>query len=124
MSTQMESTVQKTGKPVAAGIIDIIVGSLCLLAVLGFGIGMAVCSSFVDVFPFNFPWLFGILAIIPAAMGIVSITGGVFAVQRKIWGWALAGSITTVCLSHILGIISIVLTVLSKNEFSGSRSSQ
>jgi hypothetical protein len=124
MSTQMGYSAQKTGKPVAAGIIDIIVGSLCLLAILGFGIGMAVCSSFVDVFPFHFPWLFGILAIFPAAMGVVSITGGVFALQRRMWGWALAGSITTVCLSNILGIISIVLTVLSKNEFNGNHPAQ
>jgi hypothetical protein len=120
MSIQLGSTVQKTAKPVAAGIIDIIAGSLCLLAVLGIGIGAAFCASFLDVIPF--PWLIGILALLPAAVGVISIVGGVFALQRRMWGWALAGSITTICLSNVLGIISIILTVLSKNEFEGNRS--
>jgi hypothetical protein len=118
MSIQMGSMVQKTGKPVAAGIIDIIAGSFCLLAVVGIGIGAAFCASFVDIFPF--PWLIGILALFPAALGIISIAGGIFSLQRREWGWALAGSITTIFLSNILGIVSIVLTVLSKNEFDGN----
>jgi hypothetical protein len=117
MNTQAELVVHKTAKPIAAGIISIIVGSGCLLAVLGLGITAAVIAPIFSDFPVHAPLLIGILALIPASFGIVSIVGGIFALQRRMWGWALAGSITTICLSTVLGIVSLVLNVLSKDEF-------
>ncbi|MBN1188926.1 MAG: hypothetical protein JXA46_04165 [Dehalococcoidales bacterium] len=119
MNTPAGSTAQKTAKPMAAGVINIAAGSLCLLGVIIAGIGLSVCGPFFLYCPFHFTWLFGFLALFPAALGIVSITGGVFALQRRMWGWALAGSITTICLSNIPGIASIILTVLSRDEFDG-----
>jgi hypothetical protein len=50
-------------------------------------------------------------------VGILAIVGGIYALQRKIWGLALAGSIAAFFPSWILGIAAIVLTALSKNEF-------
>ncbi len=112
-----ELTLHRTAKPVAAGIISIVVGSGCVLAVLGLSIVAAIAAPIFVDFPFHAPWMIGILALVPAALGIVSIIGGIFNIQRRMWGWALAGSITTLCLSNVLGIISIVLTVLSRDEF-------
>jgi hypothetical protein len=58
------------------------------------------------------------LAIPFALIAIISIVGGILAIKRKSWGWALAGSITAVFCSVLLGILAIVLVVLSRNEFS------
>jgi len=44
--------------------------------------------------------------------------GGIYALQRKIWGLALAGSIAAFFSpSWVLGVAAIVFTALSKNEF-------
>ena len=52
-----------------------------------------------------------------AIIGILAIVGGIYALRRKIWGLALAGSIAAFFPSWILGLTAIVLTALSKNEF-------
>jgi hypothetical protein len=117
MSTQTNLIVHKTAKPVVAGIISIIVGSGCTLAVLGLGLAAAVFSPVWFDFPFHLSWLLGILALFPLTLGIVSIVGGILNLQRRIWGWALAGSIATLCLSFVLGITSLVLTICSRDEF-------
>jgi hypothetical protein len=49
---------------------------------------------------------------------LLAIAGGIFAIQRKRWGWALAGSIAAAINPLPLGIVAIVLVILSKNEFS------
>jgi hypothetical protein len=117
MSAQTDLTVNKTAKPVVAGIISILVGSACVLAVLVIGIAAAAAAPVLFDFPFHLSWLIGILALFPLTLGVISIVGGIFNLQRRMWGWALAGSITTACLSNVLGIVSIILTALSKNEF-------
>jgi hypothetical protein len=48
---------------------------------------------------------------------VLALVGGIFAVQRKMWGWALAGSIATALMSNVLGVVSIVLVAVSKPEF-------
>jgi hypothetical protein len=58
-----------------------------------------------------------IIAVPLAVLGAVSLVGGLFSLRRKNWGWALAGSITTLLVSQVLGIVSIVLIALAKNEF-------
>jgi len=37
--------------------------------------------------------------------------------MRRVWGLALAGSITTLLTSPVIGIIALVLTAISKKEF-------
>jgi hypothetical protein len=70
----------------------------------------------------------GIVAVVVAiviAIGIVAIVGGVFALKRKRWGLALAGSICAlfslffipILLNVPLAIAAIVLVVLGKGEF-------
>jgi hypothetical protein len=117
MSTPVELTLHKTAKPITAGIISILVGSGCTLALLGIGIATAVSAPFWGNFPFHLPWLIGILALFPLTLGLLSIVGGICNLQRKVWGLALAGSITTLCLSFVLGVTSLVLTILSRDEF-------
>jgi hypothetical protein len=117
MSTQVVTPSPKTAKPIVAGVFDIVVGSVCILGVLVLVVlGFVVTIDTTD-FIFNPGFIFWLGAIPLAAIGVVSIIGGVFSMQRRMWGWALAGSITTACVSNVLGIASIVLTAVSKNEF-------
>ncbi|MFC2011448.1 ankyrin repeat domain-containing protein, partial [Chloroflexota bacterium] len=50
-----------------------------------------------------------------APVGIIAIVGGIFAIKRRFWGFALVGAI---CASvFFLGVPAIILIVLSKAEF-------
>ncbi|MBM4446660.1 MAG: hypothetical protein FJ023_04815 [Chloroflexi bacterium] len=107
---------KKTWMPMAAGILDIVAGSLGLIGVCGLTIGGGVMRMIPDV-PRFLPPLFMGLAIPLAIVGILAIVGGIYALQRKNWGMALAGSIAAFFPSWVLGIAAIVFTALSKNEF-------
>ena len=50
-------------------------------------------------------------------LGILALVGGIYAMRRKIWGLALAGSIATVLFSQLLGILAIIFVALSEDEF-------
>jgi len=57
-----------------------------------------------------------------AIVSIIAIAGAVCALQRRIWGLALAGSICALVGFGILGILAIIFISLSKREFkSGTR---
>ncbi|MCL2149674.1 MAG: hypothetical protein FWH51_01915 [Dehalococcoidia bacterium] len=56
----------------------------------------------------------GIVLVIPC---VVSLIGGIFAIKRKRWGWALAGSICSALVSNVFGIVAIVFVAMSKKEF-------
>jgi hypothetical protein len=59
------------------------------------------------------------LAIPLAILAILAIVGGVYALRRKVWGLALAGSIASLFAPYflLLAIAAIVFTALSKKEF-------
>lgn len=50
-------------------------------------------------------------------LGILSLVGGIFALRRKLWGLALAGSIAAVIVFFPIGVVSIIFTSLAKPEF-------
>lgn len=61
--------------------------------------------------------IFFVAAIFVLALGVVSIVGGIFALKRQRWGWALAGSICA-CLSFVFcGVPAIIFICLGKEEF-------
>jgi uncharacterized BrkB/YihY/UPF0761 family membrane protein len=117
MSAQVYPVTQKTAKPIVAGVFNILIGSFCMLGVLGLGIAAAVVVPVTNEVPFSLPVLLIIIAMPLAILGILAIIGGVFELQRKMWGWALAGSIAAACASTALGIAAIVLTAVSRDEF-------
>jgi hypothetical protein len=110
--------MEKTGKPTAAGILGIIAGVVgvilgIVLAVLGTAGG-----GFLAIF--GLPALGGIIAgasAIPLILGIVAIGGDIYALARKRWGVALAGSICSVFCIWFLGIPAIILVILGRAEF-------
>ena len=120
--------MKKTWKPTVAGILDIIVGVFNLLGVIGVIIVIVVIGSnpyFWQFFPAaGFPLTIGFLqtilvisAIFLVVVGILPLLGGIYAVQRKKWGLALAGSIAAIFGSTPLGIAATIFTALSKDEF-------
>lgn len=61
--------------------------------------------------------IFPLISIPLIILGLIDIAGRICALMRKVWGLALAGSITTLITSQVIGIISLVLTAISKKEF-------
>jgi len=123
-------TVKKTWKPTVAGILDIvggalrILGSFAVLIGIMFFIPVAVTAGPGPV-PEMARWLIpGVLqtiliiaTIFLLIVGILPIIGGIYALQRKKWGLALAGSIVAIFGSSIMGILATIFLAISKDEF-------
>ena len=119
--------MEKTWKPTVAGILDIVSGAVGLIAVFGLLIAIVITGGFyipgTEQIPKFVPSLLTGIAVPLAILLILSLVGGIYAVQRKKWGLALAGSISAIFASIPLlgglpvGITATVLTALSKNEF-------
>jgi hypothetical protein len=111
--------------PKVAGILDIVAGSFgvflsCIMA-LWFGFISYFIPSGTAEFH-DFPGSFVAIFIIPwvifmLAAGILAIVGGIYALKRKMWRLALAGSIAAFFGSSPLGVAAIIFTALSKSEF-------
>ena len=104
--------------PVVAGILDLVIGVPGLIA----GIILAVIGGFLTFF------IAGLGAIIAGPMiilSIVAIVGGVFAIRKRAWGFALVAAICgfivglplVIVPAILLGIPAIVFTALGKKQF-------
>ena len=128
----METTVQKTWKPTVAGILNIISGVFNLLGAIGIIIGIIFFVSTSTQLFLEDIWgdlgdlgiginfliiLLVLFAIFQAILGILPLLGGIYALQRKKWGLALAGSIVAIFGSLIFGILATIFTAISKDEF-------
>ncbi|MCL2679369.1 MAG: hypothetical protein FWF18_03710 [Dehalococcoidia bacterium] len=58
-----------------------------------------------------------VIAIFYFILGVLSIVGGIFACQRKRWGWALAGAIAAILSFTPIGIAAVILLSIGKQEF-------
>jgi hypothetical protein len=126
----MATMSPRTWKATAAGIINIVGGALNGLMALGLIIALLVVGSInladfmtaeeaAFIAPFIVPIMVAVLvtAIIAAVFPII---GGVFALRRKGWGWALAGSIILIIAMFgrpVLGILSTIFVSMAKDEF-------
>jgi hypothetical protein len=113
---------KETWMPTTAGILDIIAGSFGLIGGVILLILGAVGSSIMAYFAPQLPpaaavVVFSSIGVPLLIVGILAIVGGIYALQRKIWGLALAASIAAFFPSWVLGLTAIVLTALSKDEF-------
>jgi len=110
--------MEKTWKPTTAGILGIIAGVVGVI----FGIVLAALGTtgggFLAVF--GLPVLGGMIAgatAIPLILGIAAIVGSIYALMRRHWGLALAGSICSLFCVWFLGIPAIIFVILGKGEF-------
>ena len=113
----METTRKKTQMPLVAGILSIVSGGLKVFGLLGL-----LAFSFFSIAPPAIPGigLFTLFlgALIPLiALVVLAIMGGIFAIQRKRFGLALTGAIAALLPFSILGLASIILLAISKEEF-------
>ena len=110
----------KTWKTRAAGVLAIVSGVLAVTQWVWFAV--------LEILADNLSALGGIVAvgfIIAIGSGIMAILGGVFALKRRRWKLALAGSICAIfsvifvpiLLNLPLAIAAIVLVVLGRAEF-------
>jgi len=103
--------MEKTWKPTTAGILAIIAGALQVIV----GIVIAAVGS-IGWF-FGMPWFSAIGAPL-IILGVIAVIGGTYALRRRIWGLALAGSICALLGPWaILGILAIIFVSLGKSEF-------
>ena len=115
--------MEKTNKPMTAGILDIISGVLSFFWAISLFIGWAITSEAwtvpggVGYIPEFVPGIIMGWAIISIIITAVNLVGGIYAIKRKQWGWALAGSILAIFSFLPLGIAATVLVAQSKNEF-------
>jgi hypothetical protein len=117
--------MENTWMPKVAGILDIVAGSFgifisCLMVLwLAFFYLMAgIDPGGFDDFPMRYMALFIIpWAIFILAAGILAIAGGIYALRKRKWNLALAGSIGAFFGSSPLGVAAIIFTVMSKSQF-------
>ena len=116
----------RTPIPTIGGILSIISGALGFIAIaffitfgsiFGAAIARDVLSSlgyWQSGLPFT---VIGIIAVPLLCVNIVAIIGGIYAIRRRGWGMALAGSICSVFPSQVLGILAVVFIAISRKEF-------
>ena len=112
--------MEKTWKPVAGGVCGIVAGAIGILAGSAIGIFFGTCWPLLT--PHMNPWMLGGFDLLGwpfVILGIVAIVGGIFAIQRRLWGLALAGSICAVLIlpAFILGVLAVVFVALGRSEF-------
>jgi len=115
--------MDKSWWPTIAGILNIVTGSLGiingLLVMAGIAVFSAIgagCGALVEFVPFG-PILLLAIVIPFVLLNIVSIVGGVCALNKKRWRLALAGSITTFFVNWVFGAAAVVFIGLSRSEF-------
>jgi len=110
--------MERTAMPIIAGILAIVSGVCKLLCLLGL-IMVSSSATFSRVCAFQIQPETSLLIIgIPLAiLGVLAIGGGVCALQRKYFLWAIIGSIASLLPFSCLGLASIILVALSEGEF-------
>ena len=113
--------MEKTNKPKTAGILNIITGALGIIGAISMFVGFGVVSGALGIptgyIPGFVPGIVLGTAIFTLIIAALALLGGIFAVQRKQWGWTLAGSIAALLVFLPLGIASTILAAQSRNEF-------
>jgi len=119
--------MERTWKPTAAGILCIVGGTIGavvgLIALSLIWFGWALLEFFLKIasepnqeIPAG-PSLEAGIVIAVLIVVTVAIVGGIYALRRRIWGLALAGSICALVGFLIPGILAIIFVSLSKSEF-------
>jgi hypothetical protein len=63
--------------------------------------------------------IYGVMGLVGALIGALAIVGGVFALKKKYWGWALAGAIGGNLICPLCGIPALIFISMGKPEFDG-----
>lgn len=102
---------KESATPVAGGV-------LILIASLGYLVwgGLVAAGSTVGLVPSFGATAWGIVCgLIMIVLGVISFLGGVYAIGRKNFNFALIGGIFVI--PSIIGLIGLILVAVSKDEF-------
>ena len=134
---KMEANMQRTWKPTVGGILNIITGALSVIFAILIIIAILTIGSInmmqylpaeqaPFILPVIVPTLIGFL-VITIIIAVFSLLGGIFALQRRKWGWALTGSIIAIIgistsiftwgLTRLLWILATIFISTAKEEF-------
>ena len=109
--------------PTVAGILDIVSGVASLFGFVGLTFATLVLHHVKqpdEDFPFYaVEILLGCFAFLVLVAAILCFAGGVSAIQRRSWGWAVAGSAAAAFMLPPAGIAAIILTVIGEKEIRG-----
>ena len=104
---------QKTWMPPTGGALAMVSGIVHIIWGIVVAIGGQAIGRWAGIFGLG---LIGLPMII---LGVVGVIGGIYALQRKVWGMALAGAICSIIgPAALLGILATVFIAISKQEFS------
>ena len=114
-----------SSSPIVAGVLSIVSGVFGIfisIALILFSVFFMNIESFPVTTPHDFPFLLlqvvsMVWGIILLVLSIVSIIGGIYALQRKLWSLALAGSIVSMLVFFPIGIAAVIFVGLSREEF-------
>jgi hypothetical protein len=125
-STPQPVLAQKTWKPTVAGVLDIVVSAGTLFLALMFLIGAVVLANGSSLGAFTPEEVagmsigaaaLGVFAVILAFLGVLELLAGIYALKRKNWGLALAGSIIAALPFDVLGILALIFVAMGGGEF-------
>lgn len=109
--------------PKTAGILNIVAGALSLIALFLLGMGIMFFSiaetpnTPMPIGPSEIMIIFWVIAVPKIILSILAIIGGIYALKKRVWGLALAGSIAAILSAFILGVASIIFTIMGKDQF-------
>lgn len=119
---------QKTWKPTAAGILIIIAGILAIaMGALYMSLDVADFEDLGVALPPEFTaedlaGLMDICGVVLFVFAIIAIIGGIFGIQRKHFGFAIAGGVFGLLgigffLGSLLALVGLILVAISRREF-------
>ena len=120
--------MERTWKPTTAGILTIIAGclgigggALITLVAMPLGLGGAIAGGLgeaaLGAFLGGFAGIIGVIGAGLIGIGIVTLIAGVYALRRRIWGFALTGAILATICSTPLGVLAIIFVSMGRREF-------
>ena len=113
--------MEKTPRPVIGGILNIVIGSIGLLVAFTLFLLMFVTNidfqDYLGIFPDFVTAMVLFAASVMLLLSLFVLVSGVFALERRYWGLALAGSIVAAITGNLLGIAALVLIAISRDEF-------
>lgn len=116
--------MKKDWMPVVAGVLEIVAGVCAFIGTAAVIFAVALINYLPEVQEEDVPveLLTGFLVCIGiglAILGLVGVIGGIFAVRRRGFGWAMAGSIAALFTATPLGVIALILVLVAEREFGG-----
>jgi hypothetical protein len=106
-------------KSTFGGVLSIVAGAFALVGAVVMFYLVNISPSLYETSNLGFALaMWGFLGFMGLLIGMLSIIGGIFALQRRVWGLALAGAVISLFAFLPLGIGAIILIAKAQPEFS------